>query len=145
MSLGWGDDPEAAVALLRDALVLAEESGDHDELFRVYANLTTVLDLLGRREEAVRIAYEGIEASRRDGPRDRHVVIRRALKHHRHRNHGDISALAADGGLLAIHDVFPDPADGGRPPYEQIYQPALASGRFREVSATGSLRVLRRI
>lgn len=49
------------------------------------------------------------------------------------------------GGLLAIHDVFPDPADGGRPPYEDIYLPALASGRFDEVSATGSLRVLRRV
>jgi predicted O-methyltransferase YrrM len=47
------------------------------------------------------------------------------------------------GGVLAIHDVFPDPADGGRPPYEDIYLPALASGRFTEVSATGSLRVLR--
>jgi MMP 1-O-methyltransferase len=51
----------------------------------------------------------------------------------------------APGGLLAIHDVFPDPADGGRPPYEQIYLPALRSGRFREVSATGSLRVLARL
>ena len=50
----------------------------------------------------------------------------------------------APGGILAIHDVFPDPADGGRPPYEQIYQPALSSGLFHEVSATGSLRVLRR-
>jgi MMP 1-O-methyltransferase len=49
------------------------------------------------------------------------------------------------GGLLVIHDVFPDPADGGRPPYEQIYRPALASGRFEDVSATGSLRVLRHI
>ena len=49
----------------------------------------------------------------------------------------------APGGTLAIHDVFPDPADGGRPPYEQIYLPALASGRFTEVAATGSLRVLR--
>ena len=49
----------------------------------------------------------------------------------------------APGGLLAIHDVFPDPADGGRPPYEEIYLPALASGRFVPVSATGSLRVLR--
>ena len=37
----------------------------------------------------------------------------------------------AVGGTLAIHDVFPDPADGGRPPYEQIYLPALESGRFR--------------
>ena len=50
----------------------------------------------------------------------------------------------APGGLLAIHDVFPDPADGGRPPYERIYLPALESGRFTDVSATGSLRVLRR-
>src|SRR5690606_4234236 len=33
-------------------------------------------------------------------------------------------------GLLVIHDVFPDPADGGRPPYELIYLPALASGQF---------------
>ena len=49
----------------------------------------------------------------------------------------------APGGTLAIHDVFPDPADGGRPPYEEIYLPALAAG-FEEVSATGSLRILRR-
>jgi predicted O-methyltransferase YrrM len=49
----------------------------------------------------------------------------------------------APGGTLAIHDVFPDPADGGRPPYEEIYLPALASG-FEEVSSTGSLRILRR-
>lgn len=47
-------------------------------------------------------------------------------------------------GLLVIHDVFPDPADGGRPPYE-IYCRALDSGRFADVSATGSLRVLRRV
>ncbi len=51
----------------------------------------------------------------------------------------------AVGGLLAIHDVFPDPADGGRPPYEEIYLPVLASGDFEELSATGSLRILRRI
>ncbi|MGQ4517139.1 class I SAM-dependent methyltransferase [Streptomyces sp. DW26H14] len=50
----------------------------------------------------------------------------------------------ADGGLLVIHDVFPDPADGGRPPY-RIYLRALASGAFEETSVTRSLRVLRRI
>lgn len=47
------------------------------------------------------------------------------------------------GGTLAIHDVFPDPADGGRPPYE-IYLRALGSGDFTETGHTGSLRVLRR-
>ena len=51
----------------------------------------------------------------------------------------------AVGGLLVIHDVFPDPADGGRPPYEEIYLPAVKSGRFVERSVTGSLRVLRRV
>jgi predicted O-methyltransferase YrrM len=50
----------------------------------------------------------------------------------------------AVGGTLAIHDVFPDPADGGRPPYEQIYLPAIESGRFEELSTTGSLCLLRR-
>ena len=49
------------------------------------------------------------------------------------------------GGTLAVHDVFPDPADGGRPPYEQIFRPALESGRFRLERATGSLRVLVRV
>jgi predicted O-methyltransferase YrrM len=47
------------------------------------------------------------------------------------------------GGALVIHDVFPDPADGGRPPY-LIYREALDGGEFVEVGATGSLRVLRR-
>jgi hypothetical protein len=47
------------------------------------------------------------------------------------------------GGYLVIHDVFPDPADGGRPPFE-IYCRALESGSFAEVDSVGSLRVLRR-
>lgn len=47
------------------------------------------------------------------------------------------------GGTLAIHDVFPDPKDGGRPPYE-IYRTALASGGFSEVGAVKSLRLLQR-
>ena len=51
----------------------------------------------------------------------------------------------AIGGTLAIHDVFPDPACGGRPPYEQIFLPALASGRFVLRSETGSLRILTRV
>jgi predicted O-methyltransferase YrrM len=45
------------------------------------------------------------------------------------------------GGTLAIHDVFPDPADGGRPPYE-IWCAALDTGQFEQQSETGSLRTL---
>ena len=48
------------------------------------------------------------------------------------------------GGALVIHDVFPDPADGGRPPFE-IYERALGTGQFKETSVTGSLRVLERV
>ncbi len=67
VSLGWRADPETAVAMLGDARRMAEELGDLDELFRVYANLTTVLDLAGRREDAVHVASEGIEAARAAG------------------------------------------------------------------------------
>jgi MMP 1-O-methyltransferase len=54
------------------------------------------------------------------------------------------SPLVAMGGWLAIHDVFPDPADGGRPPYE-LWRAALESGEFAEDGACGSLRILRRV
>ncbi len=53
------------------------------------------------------------------------------------------SPWVTSGGALAIHDVFPDPADGGQAPY-RIYQQALASGEFSEVAVHGSLRVLER-
>ncbi len=49
----------------------------------------------------------------------------------------------AVGGTLAIHDVFPDPADGGRPPFE-LFLRAVDSGDFVETGAVGSLRVLTR-
>lgn len=47
------------------------------------------------------------------------------------------------GGTLAIHDVFPDPSDGGRPPFE-LWCAALESGEFEESGEIGSLRLLRR-
>jgi len=54
------------------------------------------------------------------------------------------SRHVAPGGLLAIHDVFPDPRDGGRPPFH-CYEHALLSGRFVEEPGAGrnSLKVLR--
>jgi MMP 1-O-methyltransferase len=48
----------------------------------------------------------------------------------------------AHRGVLVIHDVFPDPADGGQAPY-RIYLRALGSG-FAETSSCGSMRVLTR-
>jgi MMP 1-O-methyltransferase len=49
----------------------------------------------------------------------------------------------APGGALVIHDVFPDPADGGQAPFH-VYRRAIDSGDFREVDVCRSLRVLER-
>ena len=50
----------------------------------------------------------------------------------------------ARGGVLAIHDVYPDPAGGGQAP-AAVRRLALDSGLFEEIDATESLRVLRRL
>ncbi|RJL25143.1 class I SAM-dependent methyltransferase [Bailinhaonella thermotolerans] len=48
------------------------------------------------------------------------------------------------GGALVFHDIYPDPADGGQAPY-RVYLEALATGAYKEVRHTGSLRVLERL
>lgn len=48
------------------------------------------------------------------------------------------------GGALIIHDVYPNPEDGGQAPYH-VYRRALDTGAFREVGVTGSMRVLERV
>jgi predicted O-methyltransferase YrrM len=48
------------------------------------------------------------------------------------------------GGILAIHDVFPDPDEGGQAP-RQIRDAVLASGLFRSETLITSLALLRRI
>jgi hypothetical protein len=51
--------------------------------------------------------------------------------------------FVAEGGLLAVHDVFADPHEGGQVPYE-LYCGVRASGEFEEAGGLGSLRLLRR-
>lgn len=48
------------------------------------------------------------------------------------------------GGLLVIHDVFPNPADGGRPPFE-IWKLAQESGLFAALPLVKSLGVLKKL
>lgn len=48
------------------------------------------------------------------------------------------------GGVLAIHDLFPDPAAGGQAPYT-IYRLALASGLYEEMARVETLGFLRRL
>jgi predicted O-methyltransferase YrrM len=61
---------------------------------------------------------------------------------HAHSDYAGWARHLLPGGVLAIHDVFPDPADGGQAPYH-VYLRALDDG-FVEVRHEGSLRVLRR-
>ena len=48
------------------------------------------------------------------------------------------------GGILAIHDVFPDPAEGGQAPFT-IWQLATQSGLFEPLGTEDTLRGLRRL
>ncbi|MFI0979105.1 class I SAM-dependent methyltransferase [Streptomyces sp. NPDC021093] len=93
-----------------------------------------VLALVGRSPQAARLWGTPLALVFIDGGHtDEHAT-------------GDYEGWAphvAPGGLLVVHDVFPDPADGGQAPY-RVYLRALASGAFTEVSVTDSLRVLRR-
>ncbi|MBW2480367.1 MAG: class I SAM-dependent methyltransferase [Deltaproteobacteria bacterium] len=48
------------------------------------------------------------------------------------------------GGFLLIHDIFPDPSQGGQAPY-QIYNLALESGQFKKIKMVKTLGVLKRV
>jgi predicted O-methyltransferase YrrM len=47
------------------------------------------------------------------------------------------------GGILAIHDIFPDPALGGQAPYT-IWKKAIDSGLFEDLGIVRTLGILRR-
>jgi predicted O-methyltransferase YrrM len=61
---------------------------------------------------------------------------------HAQADYANWSGFLIPGGVLAIHDVFADPKEGGQAPFH-IYERALGDG-FREVRVVGSLRILRR-
>ena len=48
------------------------------------------------------------------------------------------------GGIMAIHDIFPDPEMGGQAPYT-IYRMALESGLFELIEQVETLALLRRL
>lgn len=48
------------------------------------------------------------------------------------------------GGILAIHDIFPNPEDGGRPPFE-IWELAKNSGLWEAEPLYGTLGILRKL
>ncbi len=60
------------------------------------------------------------------------------------RDYRSWSTHVVKGGILAIHDIFPDPKQGGQAPYT-IWKRAVASGLFEELPIVGTLGVLRRL
>ena len=119
---------------------LADPSGRLDTLPHFRSNLAasgledSVIAIVGRSADVARLWASPVGMLFIDGGHTDAAVI------------ADYQGWAphlARGGALAIHDVFPDPADGGQAPY-RIYRRALASGAFTEVRVQGSLRVLER-
>ncbi len=63
-------DIDQGLALVRESLMIAEELGNPDQLYRAYNNVAHVLGVAGRHEEAARLVFEG------DGPDDKFIGIR---------------------------------------------------------------------
>lgn len=120
---------------------LADGEGGVDTLPHLRATLRrarlerVVLPLVGHAEDAAACVAAPLAFVFIDGGHSREAVMR---------DYRLWSPKLAPAGLLALHDVFPDPADGGQAPYE-VYRGALASGLFAETHHVGSLRVLRRV
>lgn len=120
-------------------LSLVDESGRFDSLFEFRRNIATA----GLEESVVGIIGQSLLVAEQwasplgflfiDGGHAKDVA------------HGDYDAWVkhlVGGATLCIHDVFENPEDGGRPPYE-LYLRALDDG-FTETSRCGSLRTLKR-
>jgi MMP 1-O-methyltransferase len=123
-----------------DTTLVDERTGRLDTLPRFRATLagagleTQVIAVVGRSAEVARLWRTPLGMLFIDGGHTDPAA---------QADYANWSPWVTLGGALAIHDVFPDPADGGQAPY-RIYQQALASGEFAEVAVYGSLRVLER-
>ena len=128
-----------------------EEFFDPDLLDETGKNINTLpffldtIDKAGLKEIVIPIVSTSVEAS---------MVWSKPLAmvfidggHSEKAAHEDYDAWnphIISGGLLAIHDVFPNPEDGGRPPFN-IYTKAKESGLFKEVDMIGSLAFLEKL
>ncbi len=121
-----------------DTTLVDEETGVFDTLttFRrtmIRASLTdTVTAIVGSSTAAARIWRTPLRMLFVDGGHAEEAA---------QRDYDNWVHWVAGGGLLAIRD--PDPADGVRASFN-IARRAIDSGKFRELSVTGSLRILQR-
>ncbi len=61
---GWSDDPESALPILERAVERSRSLGLVEEWWRAGANMAVVLELLGRPQEAIEVAYRDMEEAR---------------------------------------------------------------------------------
>lgn len=94
-----------------------------------------VIAVIGTSETVARLWNTGLGLLFIDGGHSEHFASA---------DYENWSSKIKVGGALAIHDVFPDPADGGQAPFH-VYERALASGAFEERRVEGSLRILERV
>jgi predicted O-methyltransferase YrrM len=113
--------------------------------FDTLPSLRHTLDLAGLADQVVPIVGKSPTVARVWGTPVQFLFIDGGhTEEAAQRDYDGWAKWVAPGGGLVIHDVFPDPNDGGQAPYH-IYRRAIDSGEFREVSATSSLRLLERM
>ena len=94
-----------------------------------------IVPILSKSSEASKTFSESISLLFIDGGHSREAAL------------GDYNfwkEKICSGGLLVIHDVFPNPLDGGRPPFE-IYSEAQKSMQFEDLGIFETLGILKKI
>ncbi|MFZ4516578.1 MAG: class I SAM-dependent methyltransferase [Acidimicrobiia bacterium] len=93
----------------------------------------TVVALIGDSPALARYWHQALALLFIDGGHSEHIAMADYLAW---------EPFITPGGVLAIHDVFADPVDGGQGPF-RVWERAVADG-FEPWETIGSLRTLRR-
>jgi predicted O-methyltransferase YrrM len=135
-----GNEEQQPGELYHDSDLYDPEAGRLDSLL----TLRKTLREAGLEETVAVLVTSSTQAAQLIGGQAGMVFIDGGHSHEAANNDYNLwSKRVAPGGILAIHDLFPDPADGGQAPIE-IYRRALASGSFEELPTTKTLGVLRK-
>ena len=94
-----------------------------------------IIPILSKSSEASRTFSESISLLFIDGGHSHEAALR---------DYNSWKDKIFSGGLLVIHDVFPNPQDGGRPPFE-IYTKAQKSKQFEDLGIYETLGILKKI
>jgi hypothetical protein len=94
-----------------------------------------IIPILGKSSEASKTFSETISLLFIDGGHSHEAALS---------DYNSWKEKICSGGLLVIHDVFPNPQDGGRPPFE-IYSEAQKSKQFEDLGIYKTLGILKKI